>query len=105
MLDAPLAYDSDKPTGNISYPTWFPRDSLAWLGDESASFRLSGTSTLLGGGQWFVHDAKTYMVSSQEFAEDFNIKVYKVIIDGQANSFVYGTCVYRSKKLKNSVNN
>lgn len=99
LLDSALPYDYNNPNSRVALPTWFPRDSLDWLGDEGGNFRLSGRSTLLGlGGQWFLHAGSTYMVHSRDYEADFNLDIYKMIIDDAGNSFMRRACVLRSKK-------
>lgn len=98
-LDAPMPYDYHNPDGRMALPTWFPRASMEWLGDDKGNFRLVGTSTLIGGaGQWFLYAGITYMVHSRDYPGDFNIDVFKVIINFQGNAYMRVACDFRSKK-------
>lgn len=97
----PYPRNRSDPASKIELPTWFPNDSLEWLGDVQGKRHVNDKRDYGARRQWIIHtdaglmyaiENSTYGGGKGAPPKSLEIDVHALILNSQGQSFPWHTC-------------
>lgn len=102
----PYPRNRSDPTSKIELPTWFPNDSLEWLGDVQGNRHVNDKRDYGARQQWIIHTATglMYAIENSTYGggkgarpKYLEIDMHALILNSQGQSFPWHTCALRAR--------